>query len=151
MTGDEKNYTAVLLEDVNSNMKAFWEVISSTQDDVRGLKKDVEGLKEKGDATWDLLQDVKEKGDATWDLLQDVKEKGDATFEQVGIMTEKINGVENRLDSIEFKMDDLIKEVSFIKEELKLLKITISEKADKEKIKILEFKITRIESHLKLV
>ena len=137
MTGDEKNYTAVLLEDVNSNMKAFWEVISSTQDDVRGLKKDVEGLKEKGDATWDLLQDV--------------KEKGDATFEQVGIMTEKINGVENRLDSIEFKMDDLIKEVSFIKEELKLLKITISEKADKEKIKILEFKITRIESHLKLV
>ena len=24
MTGNEKDYTAVLLEDVNSNMKAFW-------------------------------------------------------------------------------------------------------------------------------
>lgn len=115
MTGNEKDYTAVLLEDVNSNMKAFWEVLSS----------------------------VKEKGDATWDLLQDVKEKGDATFEQTGLLTEK-------LTSVEFKLDSLIKEIYFIKEEIKTLKITLSEKADKEKLKILEFKIIRIESHLKL-
>lgn len=115
MTGNEKDYTAVLLEDVNSNMKAFWEVLSS----------------------------VKEKGDATWDLLQEVKEKGDATFEQTGLLTEK-------LTSIEFKLDSLAEEINFIKEEIKKLKITLSEKADKEKLKILEFKITRIESHLKL-
>src|SRR3989338_6944466 len=105
MTGNEKDYTAVLLEDVNSNIKAFWEVLSG------------------------------------------VKEKGDATFEQVGLMTEKIDGIEirldsiegqqtetnkrldsiegqqtetnKRLDSIEFKLDDLMKEVSSIKEEIK--------------------------------
>jgi len=136
MTGNEKDYTAVLLEDVNSNMKAFWEVLSG------------------------------------------VKERGDATFEQVGLMTEKIDGIEirldsiegqqtetnkrldsiegqqtetnKRLDSIEFKLDDLMKEVSSIKEEIKVLKTALSSKADKEKLEILEFKIVRIERHLKL-
>ena len=122
MTGNEKDYTAVLLEDVNSNMKAFWEVLSG------------------------------------------VKEKGDATFEQVGLVTEKIDSIEIRLDSIEgqqaetnkrlvsieFKLDDLMKEVSSIKEEIKTLKTSISAKADKEKLEILEFKIIRIERHLKL-
>lgn len=91
MTGNEKDYAAVLLEDVNSNMKAFWEVLSGTQNDVRRLKDDA--------------QELKEKGDATWDLLQSVKEKGDATFEQVGIMTEKLDSVELRLDSIEDKQE----------------------------------------------
>jgi len=122
MTGNEKDYTAVLLEDVNSNMKAFGEVLSG------------------------------------------VKERGDATFEQVGLMTEKIDGIEIRIDSIEgqqtetnkrlvsieFKLDDLMKEVYFIKEEIKVLKTALSSKADKEKLEILEFKIVRIERHLKL-
>ena len=122
MTGNEKDYTAVLLEDVNSNMKAFWEVLSG------------------------------------------VKERGDASFEQVGLMTEKIDGIEIRIDSIEgqqtetnkrlvsieFKLDDLMKEVYFIKEEIKVLKTALSSKADKEKLEILEFKIVRIERHLKI-
>ena len=115
MTENEKDYTAVLLEDVNSNMKAFWEVLSS------------------------------------------VKEKGDATFEQVGLMAEKIDMLETgqeitnkRLDSIDFKLDDLINEISFIKEEIMALKKSLSTKADKEKLEILEFKIVRIEKSLNL-
>lgn len=35
MTKNEKDYTAVLMEDVNNNMKAFWEALSGTQDDVK--------------------------------------------------------------------------------------------------------------------
>ena len=129
MTGDEKNYMAVLLEDVNSNMKAFWEIISDNQNDIKILK-----------------------------------EKSDATFEQLGFMTEKIGGMETRLDSIEslqattnkrldsieFKLDDLISEISFIKEEILALKTSLSAKADKEKLEVLEFKIVRIEKYLKL-
>jgi len=143
MTGDEKNYTAGLLEDVNSNMKAFWEIISDNQNDIKILK-----------------------------------EKSDATFEQLGFMTEKIGGMETRLDSIEslqattnkrldsieslqtttnkrldsieFKLDDLISEISFIKEEILALKTSLSAKADKEKLEVLEFKIVRIEKYLKL-
>ena len=38
MTENEKDYTAVLMEDMNSNVKAFWEVLSS--------------VKEKGEATF---------------------------------------------------------------------------------------------------
>lgn len=122
MTGNEKDYAAVLLEDVNSNMKAFWEVLSG------------------------------------------VKEKGDATFEQVGRMTEKIDSIETRidsmegkleitnerLDSMEIKLDELISAVSLIKEEIESLKTSLSAKADKEKLAILEFKIVRIEKYLKL-
>ena len=108
MTGNEKDYAAVLLEDVNSNMKAFWEVLSS------------------------------------------VKEKGDATFEQMGRITERLDSVETRLDSMEIKLDDLIKAVSLIKEEIGVLKISLSAKADKEKLATLEFKIVRIEKYLKL-
>ena len=108
MTGNEKDYTAVLLEDMNSNMKAFWEVLSG------------------------------------------VKRKGDATFEQVGRITEKLDSVETRLDSMEIKLDDLIKAVSLIKEEIEALKISLSAKADKEKLATLEFKIVRIEKYLKL-
>lgn len=130
MTGNEKDYAAVLLEDVNSNMKAFWEVVSSNQDDIKSIKNDI--------------KNIKEKGDATWDILQSVKEKCDATFEQAGIITE-------RLVSVEFKLDDLMKEISFIKEEIKSLKVSLSAKADKEKLAMLEFKIVRIEKYLKLV
>ena len=115
MTGEEKNYTAVLMEDVNSNLKFIGEVLHS------------------------------------------VKERGDATFEQVGLLTEKVDILEagqetinKRLYSIDFKLDNLTKEISFIKEEIKSLKTNLLEKADKEKLKILEFKIIRIESHLKL-
>ena len=129
MTENEKDYTAVLMEDMNSNVKAFWEVLSS------------------------------------------VKEKGEATFEQMGLMTEKLGMVEaeqaitnkrldsiegqqeitnKRLDSIDFKLDDLINEISFIKEEIMALKKSLSAKADKEKLEILEFKIVRIEKSLNL-
>ena len=47
MTGNEKDYTAVLLEDVNSNIKAFWEKLS-----------DVE---RKGDATFEEAIRINER------------------------------------------------------------------------------------------
>ena len=115
MTGNEKDYTAVLLEDVNSKMQVIVEVLHS------------------------------------------VKEKGDATFEQVGIMTEKIDMLEagqeitnKRLNAIELTLNDLLKEISSIKAEIKSLKKSISDKADKEKFETLELRIIRIEKQLEL-
>ena len=122
MTGNEKDYTAVLLEDVNSNMKAFWEVLSGTQEDVKDLKVGMSDIK-----------------DAVADNSIEIAE--------LKIELTKTN---KRLDSVEFKLDDLIKETSFIKEEIKALKISLSAKADKEKLATLEFKIVRIEKYLKL-
>ena len=71
----------------------------------------------------------------------------DTRFNKVDEQLDSMNG---GFDRVEFKLDGLIKEVSFIKEEIKVLKTALSSKADKEKLEILEFKIVRIERHLKI-
>jgi len=143
MTGNEKDYTAVLLEDVNSNMKVFWEVLS--------------GVKEKGDATFEQVGLVTEKIDSIEIRLDSIEGQQTITNKRLNSMDTRFNKVDEQLDSmngrfdrVEFKLDVLIKEVSFIKEEIKVLKTALSSKADKEKLEILEFKIIRIERHLKL-
>ena len=143
MTGNEKDYTAVLLEDVNSNMKAFWEVLS--------------GVKEKGDATFEQVGLVTEKIDSIEIRLDSIEGQQTITNKRLDSMDTRFNKVDEQLDSmngrfdrVEFKLDVLIKEVSFIKEEIKVLKTALSSKADKEKLEILEFKIVRIERHLKI-
>ena len=143
MTGNEKDYTAVLLEDVNSNMKAFWEVLS--------------GVKEKGDATFEQVGLVTEKIDSIEIRLDSIEGQQTTTNKRLDSMDTRFNKVDEQLDSmnggfdrVEFKLDGLIKEVSFIKEEIKVLKTALSSKADKEKLEILEFKIVRIERHLKI-
>ena len=171
MTDNEKDYTAVLLEDVNSNMKAFWEILS--------------GVKEKGDATFEQVGLVTEKIDSieirldsmegqqtetnkrldsmegqqtiTNKRLDSIEGQQTITNKRLDSMDTRFNKVDEQLDSmngrfdrVEFKLDGLIKEVSFIKEEIKVLKTALSSKADKEKLEILEFKIVRIERHLKI-
>jgi len=157
MTGNEKDYTAVLLEDVNSNMKAFWEVLS--------------GVKEKGDATFEQVGLVTEKIDSieirldsiegqqtiTNKRLDSIEGQQTITNKRLDSMDTRFNKVDEQLDSmndgfdrVEFKLDGLMKEVYFIKEEIKVLKTALSSKADKEKLEILEFKIVRIERHLKI-
>ena len=143
MTGNEKDYTAVLLEDVNSNMKAFWEVLS--------------GVKERGDATFEQVGLMTEKIDSIEIRLDSIEGQQTITNKRLDSMDTRFNKVDEQLDSmnggfdrVEFKLDGLIKEVSFIKEEIKLLKTSLSVKGDKEKLEMLEFKIIRIERHLKL-
>lgn len=129
MTGDEKNYTAVLLEDMNSNMKAFWEVLS--------------GVKEKGDATFEQVGRITEKIDS-------MEIKIDSMETRLDSMEGKVDTTNKRLDSMEIKLDDLISAISLIKRDMEALKTSLSAKADKEKLSILEFKIVRIEKYLKL-
>src|SRR3989344_3896969 len=143
MTGNEKDYTAVLLEDVNSNMKAFWEVLS--------------GVKERGDATFEQVGLMTEKIDGIEIRIDSIEGQQTITNKRLDSMDTRFNKVDEQLDSmnggfdrVEFKLDGLIKVVSFIKEEIKVLKTALSSKADKEKLEILEFKIIRIERHLKL-
>lgn len=122
MTGNEKDYAAVLLEDVNSNMKAFWEVLSG----------------------------VKEKGDATFEQVGRMTEKIDSVETRLDSMEGKLEVTNKRLDSMEIKLDDLIRAISLIKRDIETLKTSLSAKADKEKLATLEFKIVRIEKYLKL-
>lgn len=136
MTGNEKDYTAVLLEDVSSNMKAFWEVLSGTQGDVKELKEGMEFLKDTVADNGIEIAELKAEAMKTNKKLDSIESQQEIT--------------NKRLDSIEFKLDDLTREISFIKEEIRALKISLSAKADKEKLNILEFKIIKIEKYLKL-
>ena len=143
MTGDEKNYTAGLLEDVNSNMKAFWEIISDNQNDIKILK-------EKNDATFEQLGFMTEKFGGMETRLDSIESLQATTNKRLDSIESLQTTTNKRLDSIEFKLDDLISEISFIKEEILALKTSLSAKADKEKLEVLEFKIVRIEKYLKL-
>ena len=143
MTGNEKDYTAVLLEDVNSNMKAFWEVLSGTQNDVKDLKEGMENLKDAVEDNSMEISELKTESEKTNKRLDSM----DSRFDKVD---ERFDSMDIRFDRVEFKLDDLMKEVYFIKEEIKVLKTALSSKADKEKLEMLEFKIVRIEKYLKM-
>ncbi len=108
MTEKEKDYVAVVLEDVNHNFKVFGEVLES------------------------------------------VREKGEATFEEVGNIKGELVIVNHRLDKIEGRLDNIEKEIVLIKSEIKELRLSLSKKADVEKLNELENRIIKIERHLKL-
>lgn len=122
MNEKEKDYVAAVLEDVNHNFKAFGEA------------------------------------------LDFVREKGNATFEEVGRINEKLTSVEanqilmqGEMKSIggeikEIKQDIRIikSEIISIKNEIKDLKLSLSKKADVEKLGQLELRIIKIEQYLKV-
>lgn len=143
MTGAEKDYTAVLLEDVNSNMKAFWEVLSENQKDVKEVKVEISEMKEDIN---ELKADVRILKTDVAELKTDVKElKTD-----VAELKTDVKELKEKSDTIEIKLDSLTKELFLIKEEIKSLRMSLSEKADKEKLEMLELKVIRIEKHLNL-
>lgn len=127
MTGNEKNYAAAILEDVNSNMKAFWEVIQADREDIAGLKNDVAAIKE--DVT-ELKSDVNE-----------LKRITNMTFEEVG----KVN---EQMAIMNIKIEDIEKELLAIKNEIRDMKVVLSKKDDIEKLEFLEIRVRKIEQHL---
>ncbi len=90
-----------------------------------------------------VLEDMNHNFKAFGEVLSAVKEKGDATFEEVG----KIN---ERLASVEIQLDDIKKEITSIKNEIKELRLSLSRRADIKKLENLELRIVKIEEYLKL-
>jgi len=115
MTEKEKDYVAVVLEDVNHNFKAFGEV------------------------------------------LEGVRKKGDATFEEVGRINERLTSVEMSQTLIRGDIKELKattarieQEIISIKNEIKDLRLSLSKKADIEKLENIELRVAQIEKYLKL-
>ena len=116
MTGNEKDYAAVLLEDVNSNMKVFWETLSGTQDKVNNLAEEMIGLK---DAVADNSIEIAE-------IRTEIK--ADIKSEISGLRTEikdEIMKTNNKIDSLEFKIENMNKEKADPKKFLELEKRVI--------------------------
>ena len=85
MTGNEKDYATVLLEDVNSNMKAFWEVLS--------------GVKEKGDATFEQVGRMTEKLDSMETRLDSMEIKLDELISAVSLIKGEIEALKTSLSA----------------------------------------------------
>ena len=85
MTGNEKDYAVVLLEDVNSNMKAFWEVLS--------------GVKEKGDATFEQVGRMTEKLDSMETRLDSMEIKLDELISAVSLIKGEIEALKTSLSA----------------------------------------------------
>jgi len=90
-----------------------------------------------------VLEDVNHNFKAFGEVLEDVRKKGDATFEEVGNIKGELVVMNHQLDNIE-------KEIISIKNEIKELRLSLSRKADIEKLNNLESRIIKIEEYLKL-
>lgn len=122
MTEKEKDYVAAVLEDVNHNFKAFGEV------------------------------------------LEGVRKKSDATFEEVGRINERLTSVEmsqtlmrrdtktmqGDIKELKITTARIEQEIISIKNEIKDLRLSLSKKADIERLEKIELRIVQIEKHLKL-
>ena len=97
----KRDYTAVLLEDVNSNMKAFWEVLS--------------GVKEKGDATFEQVGILTEllKIDSVETRLDSMEIKLDELINAVSLIKGEMEALKTslsakadkeKLSTLEFKI-----------------------------------------------
>ena len=129
MTGDEKNYAAVLLEDVNSNMKAFWDVLSGVQDKTDNLTKEIAEIKDtvadNGIEISELKSEISglrtelksEISGLRTELKSEISDvRTEVKSEISGLRTEfhglkgEIVKINTKLYSLEFKMDNANKE-----------------------------------------
>lgn len=133
----KKDYTAIVLEDMRSDFRAFGEMLGA--------------VKEKGDLTHKKVGYLENETKLIKDTLLEVKEKGDATFEEVGKIKEEISGIKGELSGVNFRLDKIEQELISIKSEIKDLKQTLTRKADIERVHSLELRMGRIERHLKLI
>ena len=126
MTGDEKNYTAVLLEDVNSNMKAFWDVLSGVQDKTDNLTKEIAEIK---DTVADNGIEISELKSEISGLRTELKsEISDVRTELNGLKGEVVK-TNTKLDSLELKIENANKEKfdpkKFLELEKRVIKLEV--------------------------
>lgn len=143
MTEREKDYVAAVLEDVNSNFKAFGEGLDFVRADVKVLKTDVGVLKENYGSMKQTLDLVRMKGNATFEEVGRMKKDIVVLKQDVGEMKGGIKHIDGRLENIE-------REAVSIRKEINELKAMLIQKADVEYLKKLEIRLARVEQHLKL-
>ena len=122
MTEKEKNYVAVVLEEVRSNFEMFGETMM--------------GFGEK-------LELVKQKGDATFEEVGRIKI-------EIGGIKEEIGGIKGEMVEMNGRLDRIEAEVASLRSEISELKNILTKKVDIDYIKKLEIRLIRVERYLKL-
>lgn len=131
MTTEQKDYVAVLLEDVNSNMKAFWEVLQGTKDDVKALDKK---LDRKVDAVYEQIAGMSEKITSIEFEIKAIKKQMVKLSGHVELLESRISAVEKQLVEIKNELSVLKgraepvlqKRVEYLEVHVKTLEIALS-------------------------
>ena len=137
MTGDEKNYTAVLLEDVNSNMKAFWDVLSGVQDKTDNLTKEIAEIKDTvADNGIEISEIKSEISGLRTELKSEISGLRTELKSEISDVRTELNGLKGevvktntKLDSLELKIENANKEKfdpkKFLELEKRVIKLEV--------------------------
>jgi len=133
MTGNEKDYVAVILEEMRSDFRAFGEGLTFVRDDVRLFKEDFLSFKEETRANFSAMG-----------------AKLDSTFEEVGNIKVEMSEMKMEMKEMNHHIANVEAEVSAIRHDIDWLKTTLTQKSDIEYVKKLEKRVERMEAYLKL-
>ncbi|MFH1402534.1 MAG: hypothetical protein ABIG87_02845 [Patescibacteria group bacterium] len=136
MSKNEKDYVAIILEEVRSNFSVFGEVLS-------GFGEKLEHVRQKGDATFEEVGRI--KGELV--LIKDdiVEMKGELV-----LIKDDIVGIKGEMKKMNGRLDNIASEVSLIRNDIDNLLNLLTEKADIDYVKKLEMRLRIVEKHLKL-
>ncbi|MCK4386619.1 MAG: hypothetical protein KAV41_00845 [Candidatus Pacebacteria bacterium] len=122
MSEKEKDYVAIILEEVRSNFAVFGETLGGFGD---------------------KLELVRQKGDATFEEVGRIKGEIIVIKEDIVEIKGEMKEMNNRLDRIE-------SEVLSIRSEIEMLKMILTKKVDIDYVEKLEIRLRTVENHLKL-
>ncbi len=143
MSEKEKDYVAVVLEEVRSNFKAFGETLDF--------------VRMRGDATFEEVGRVREGLEEVKDnqiLMQAdinvLKEDVSVLKQDVSVLKEDVSVLKQDVKQINVRLDNIEQEVFAIRNEISALKPALIQKTDIEFLNKLEARLTRVESHLNM-
>lgn len=131
MTVEQKDYVAVLLEDMNSNMRAFWEVLQGAKDDVSALNRKV-------DAVYEQVATLTER----FTLLE---EKVSSIELEIKAIKKQLVKLANNAELLESKISAIEKQLVEIKNELFSMKERVQTPALQKRVEYLELHVKTLE------
>lgn len=143
MSKKEKDYVAVVLEEVRSNFMVFGETLN-------GFGDKLELVKQKGDATFEEVGRIKIEIVGIKGEITGLKGEMVETKEEITGMKGEIGGIKKEIAGMNGRLDRIEREVSLIRSEIEILKDILTKKVDIDYVKRLEVRLIRVEKHLKL-
>lgn len=132
MTNEKKDYVAVLLEDVNSNMRAFWEALQTTNGNVKALENKV-------DAVYEQIASMSEKITSLEFEIKQIKK-------QLVKLSGSVELLENKISSVEKQLTEIKNELSALKERAQTPVLLKRVEYLESHVKILETELFKLKS-----
>ena len=150
MSEKEKNYVAIILEEVRSNFAVFGETLG-------GFGDKLELVRQKGDATFEEVGRIKGEIIVIKEDIVVIKEdivviKEDIVVvkKDIVVIKKDIVGIKGEMKGMNNRLDKIESEVLSIRNEIEMLKMILTKKVDIDYVEKLEIRLRTVENHLKL-